>query len=129
MTPAQRRAIILAGVLGVLGLIAGTFAAHVLGGRIPAERISTFETGVRYHLYHALAILAVAGVGPMWASGLTRAAVVCFGAGVVLFAGSLYALAITDIEPLGIITPFGGVLFIIGWVLIVCAAIKQQAAS
>ena len=126
MTPGRRNALIAGGVLGALGVLAGTFGAHGLDGRISPERLATFETGVRYHLFHAVALLALCACGPVWPGRLTKAAAVCFSVGIVLFAGSLYALAITGITLLGLITPFGGVLFIAGWVLVAAAAIRMR---
>lgn len=100
----------------------GAFGAHGLRGRLSPEMLSVFETGVRYHMYHALAILATA----LMASRLEGRAVVVagwsFAAGILIFSGSLYALALTGVTILGAITPIGGVAFLIGWVALAVAA-------
>jgi uncharacterized membrane protein YgdD (TMEM256/DUF423 family) len=94
-----------------LAVALGAFAAHGLKSRLAPEMLAVFETGVRYHVYHALALLALgAARGPDKAGW-------CFIAGIALFSGSLYLLALTGEKRLGTITPIGGVLFLAGWVL------------
>ena len=89
----------------------GAFAAHGLKARLSPEMLTVFETGVRYHVYHALALLALgAARGPDKAGW-------CFVAGIAVFSGSLYILALTGEKRLGMITPIGGLLFLAGWVL------------
>jgi uncharacterized membrane protein YgdD (TMEM256/DUF423 family) len=104
----------LAAVLGFLGVAFGAFGAHGLRSRLSPEMLTVFETGVRYQMYHALALL---GLG-LWCNhqGM-RVPVAAWSwiAGSILFSGSLYALALTGIKKLGAITPFGGVLFLVGW--------------
>jgi len=93
---------------------AGAFAAHGLRERLDARALEVFETGARYQMYHAFAIILAGLV----ASALSRGAATAgwiFQAGIVLFSGSLYALALTGIKGLGAITPFGGLAFIAGW--------------
>jgi uncharacterized membrane protein YgdD (TMEM256/DUF423 family) len=98
----------------LLAVAAGAFGAHALKSRIPAERLVTFETGARYHMYHALALLAVGLVAAQkQASGNVAGGSML--AGIVLFSGSLYALALSGVRVLGAITPFGGLAFMIGW--------------
>jgi uncharacterized membrane protein YgdD (TMEM256/DUF423 family) len=101
-----------AGAVGMfLAVALGAFAAHGLKARLTPEMLTIFETGVRYHVYHALALLALgAARGPEKAGW-------CFVAGIVVFSGSLYVLALTGEKRLGMITPIGGVLFLAGWVL------------
>lgn len=93
----------------------GAFAAHGLASRISADRLQTFETGVRYHFYHALALLLT---GWLWhqlsAPGLAVAGW-CFMAGIVFFSGSLYLLVLTDTPWLGALAPLGGTAFMLGW--------------
>jgi uncharacterized membrane protein YgdD (TMEM256/DUF423 family) len=105
--------IILAGVNGFLAVSIGAFAAHMLRDRLGPELLNTFQTGVQYHMYHALALL---GIGLMMS-------------GIVLFSGSLYLLSITGIRWLGAITPLGGLCFLTAWALIVWFAAKQQFPS
>jgi uncharacterized membrane protein YgdD (TMEM256/DUF423 family) len=101
-----------AGAIGMfLAVALGAFAAHGLKARLSPEMLTVFETGVRYHVYHALALLALgAARGPEKAGW-------CFIAGIVVFSGSLYVLALTGEKRLGMITPIGGLLFLAGWVL------------
>ena len=96
----------------------GAFGAHALRGRVPADLLDVFETGVRYEMYHALALLAVGLVlarfstaGGTWLTGAGW----LFLAGTVLFSGSLYLLALSGVRVLGAITPIGGFAFLLGW--------------
>jgi uncharacterized membrane protein YgdD (TMEM256/DUF423 family) len=100
----------------------GAFAAHGLRARLSAEALQTFETGARYHMYHALALLAVAWAVTRWPGVAVSAAGWLFIAGTVLFSGSLYLLAVTGVRALGAITPIGGFAFILGWVVLAWAA-------
>ncbi len=107
---------ILASLSGALGVMLGAFGAHALRARLSPDLLDTFETGVRYQMYHVFALLAVsfalARVGP---SGWLNAAGWLFILGTLLFSGSLYLLSWTGVRWLGAITPFGGVAFIAGW--------------
>ena len=105
-----------------LAVALGAFAAHGLRSRISPEAIQTFETGARYHMYHALALLAVAWAATRWPGGAVTAAGWLFVAGTLLFSGSLYLLAVTGVRILGAITPFGGLAFILGWLALAWAA-------
>jgi uncharacterized membrane protein YgdD (TMEM256/DUF423 family) len=109
-------------VMGALGVAAGAFGAHGLKGRLTPEMLAVFETGVRYHLVHALALLAVAWAATRWESRAIPAAGWLFVAGVILFSGSLYAMCLTGVRALGAITPVGGVAFILGWLLLAWGA-------
>jgi uncharacterized membrane protein YgdD (TMEM256/DUF423 family) len=100
----------------------GAFAAHGLRSRVPPEALATFETGARYHMYHALALLAVAWAVTRWPGAWASAAGWLFVAGTVLFSGSLYLLAVTGVRALGAITPLGGLAFILGWLALAWAA-------
>jgi uncharacterized membrane protein YgdD (TMEM256/DUF423 family) len=113
----------IAAINGGLAVASGAFAAHGLQGRLDAQALQTFETGARYHMYHALA-LVLAGV---LASGLrgAHAAGWLFQAGIVLFSGSLYALALTGTRGLGAITPIGGLAFIAGWLWLAWSAWRR----
>jgi len=102
-----------AAVLGVLGVMLGAFGAHALKDRLSAEGVEWWKTATLYHLVHAVAALASGR-----ADGRASAATWCFAAGVVLFSGSLYAMALTDVRALGAVTPFGGAAFVIGWALL-----------
>jgi uncharacterized membrane protein YgdD (TMEM256/DUF423 family) len=108
---------------GFLGVAFGAFGAHALRARLTPEMLGVFETGVRYQMYHALAII---GVGLMLArtgGWLYATAGWLFTAGVVLFSGSLYVLALTGTAAFGAITPIGGLLLLGGWACLIVAAI------
>lgn len=109
-------------VLGAVGVAAGAFGAHALRTRLAPEMLAVFETGVRYHLMHALALLAVGWAAARWPGPAVTAAGWLFVAGILLFSGSLYALALTGVRTLGLVTPVGGVAFILGWIALVWAA-------
>ena len=109
----------LAALNAFFAVAAGAFGAHGLKSRVSAEALVTFETGARYHMYHAVAMvlagLLVATRGAATAGWL-------FQAGIVLFSGSLYALALTDVKVLGAITPLGGLAFLAGWLWLAWSA-------
>lgn len=113
------------GALGALllfvGVGAGAFGAHGLAGRIDDRLLQTFETGVRYHVYHALGLLFVAWASSRWPGIATTVAGWLLIAGIVVFSGSLYALALSGQRWLGAITPLGGVAFLAGWLALAWA--------
>ncbi len=111
--------------LALLGVVTGAFAAHGLKDRISADDYDTWQTAARYHLIHALGLLAVAYAASRWGGGLTTAAGWLFVAGMILFSGSLYILSTSGIKALGAITPFGGLCFLLGWACLVAVAIKS----
>ena len=118
------RTFLLAGaVAGLIAVGFGAFGAHGLRGRLTPEMLSVFETGVRYHMYHALALLLTAALMPRIQGKAIVAAGWLFVAGIVLFSGSLYLLAVTGITVLGAITPIGGVAFLAGWALLAFASL------
>lgn len=106
-----------------LAVLAGAFGAHGLQSVLDERALHTWQTGVTYHLAHALALVALgaieAGQGRRF-----RVTHWAFGIGIVLFAGSLYALALTGVRALGFITPFGGVAFLVGWASLAWSARK-----
>ena len=114
--------VILGSLSGLIAVGAGAFGAHTLRDRMSADLLTTFETGVRYQMYHALALLAVAWATTRWANSLTTVAGWLFVAGTLIFSGSLYALSLTGARWLGAITPLGGVVFIGGWLCLALAA-------
>jgi len=112
-----------AAILGALAVTLGAFAAHGLKDKLPADMLEVFKTGVQYHFYHAIALLALAAAGgSLWESRLTGLAALAWLVGIVIFSGTLYLLAFSGIRWLGAITPLGGVAFIVGWVLVALAA-------
>jgi uncharacterized membrane protein YgdD (TMEM256/DUF423 family) len=106
---------------GMLGVAAGAFGAHALRERLPDNMLAIFETGVRYQLYHALALLAVALLLARVPSTAGVVAGWLFTAGIVIFSGSLYVLVLSGVRWLGAITPIGGVAFLAGWLLLAWA--------
>jgi uncharacterized membrane protein YgdD (TMEM256/DUF423 family) len=113
----------LAAISGGSAVALGAFGAHGLKARLAADLLATFETAVRYQMYHALALLVVALAFARWpGSGLLNAAGWLFLAGTLLFSGSLYLLSLTGLRWLGAVTPLGGVAFIAGWVCLALAA-------
>lgn len=113
-----RSFLMLAAFFGFTGVALGAFAAHGLKGRLSAEYLAIFHTGVLYQLIHALAILGVAVLAAQLPGRLMTWAGLSFALGIVLFSGSLYLLTLTGISKLGIITPFGGLAFLVGWALL-----------
>lgn len=99
-----------------LAVAAGAFGAHGLRSRVSERMLEVFETGARYQMFHALGLLAVAWLASQ-REGVANAAGGAMLAGVVLFSGSLYAMALTGVTKLGMVTPLGGVGFLVGWVL------------
>lgn len=107
----------------------GAFAAHGLKGRLTPELLAVFETGARYQMYHALALFAAAWGWARWKQHLFGVAGGCFVAGIVLFSGSLYLLALTNVRSLGMITPLGGLAFLAGWTCLVLGAFRADRTS
>jgi uncharacterized membrane protein YgdD (TMEM256/DUF423 family) len=103
-------------VSGFLSVAAGAFGAHALRQRLTPELLAVFETGVRYQVYHALALFAVAWAASRWSAPQIAWAGWLLITGTVLFSGSLYALALTGSRWLGAITPIGGICFLAGWI-------------
>jgi uncharacterized membrane protein YgdD (TMEM256/DUF423 family) len=123
--------LIMAALSAALGIAAGAFGAHALRARVEPRLLEVFETGARYQMYHAFALIAVAWVlsrnsGSALAAGSSFAVASgwLFVAGTLLFSGSLYAMTFTGIRALGAITPIGGVCFIAGWVCLAVAAAR-----
>jgi len=117
------RTFLLVGALaGFLAVTLGAFGAHALRERLSPEMLAVFETGVRYHMYHALALLLVSAMMPRLGGWLVVSSGWLFTAGIVLFSGSLYVLAFTGITIFGAITPIGGLAFLAGWACLAIAA-------
>jgi uncharacterized membrane protein YgdD (TMEM256/DUF423 family) len=117
--------LLVAGLMGALAVLCGAFAAHGLATRLDDNARSIFETGARYHMYHALAMMAAGFAMRGDAIGRARVAAILFLAGVILFSGSLYLLALTGVAALGLVTPLGGLCFIAGWIFLGLAGLKQ----
>ena len=120
----MNRTFLLVGALAAfVGVAFGAFGAHALRSRLSPDMLTVFETGVRYQMYHAFAVLIVALATARFDGWLVRAAGWSFTLGIVLFSGSLYALALTGVTTLGMITPLGGLAFLVGWALLIVLAI------
>ncbi len=115
-----------AAILGGLAVAAGAFASHALQSQLSERAIAVFNTGVRYQMYHALALLVVAMLLTTAKQALPwlTAAGWCFVAGVVLFSGSLYFISLGGIKAFGPVTPIGGAAFLAGWVCLTIAAFR-----
>jgi uncharacterized membrane protein YgdD (TMEM256/DUF423 family) len=139
----ERAFLVLGAVFGLSGVVFGAFGSHALRSKLTPDRLATFETGVRYQLWHALALFAVVLLGRLEfatfvgndrtgfrgtayygeVSGFATAAGWLFVAGIVLFSGSLYALSLTEKRAWGAVTPFGGACMVLGWVALLVAAL------
>lgn len=118
----------LGSINAMLAVALGAFGAHMLKNKLSEKMLGVFETGVHYHLIHAIGLIVIAiliksasvsSTLPAWAGWLIMS-------GIVLFSGSLYALSLSGISKLGIITPLGGVAFLVGWVLIAIYALSSK---
>ena len=105
-------------VSAVVAVALGAFGAHGLRARLGPDLLATFEIGVRYQMYHALALLAVGLALSRWPSSASVLAGWLFVAGTLIFSGSLYVLALSGLRWLGAITPIGGAAFIVGWIVL-----------
>lgn len=122
----QKIVLSLASIFGALAVGIGAFGAHAWKPYLQQiQRLDTFETAVKYHFYHTLALLALGfameklqGPGAYWAA-------ICFSAGIVIFSGSLYTLCATNVGKWGAVTPIGGLFFIAGWVILLWTVQKS----
>jgi uncharacterized membrane protein YgdD (TMEM256/DUF423 family) len=115
---------LLGALFALLGVALGAFGAHGLRARLSPADLQIFETGVRYQMYHALALLFLAWAASRWPGTGVSTAGWAFVVGIVVFSGSLYALVLTDTRWLGAITPLGGVAFLIGWAVLAFTVFK-----
>ena len=118
--------LLLGAINGLLSVAAGAFGAHGLRTKLSDQMLDVFETAARYQMYHALALVAVGWLAGQASAATAHAAGWCFLAGILLFSGSLYALAITGYTKLGMITPIGGTLFLAGWALLAATALRLK---
>ncbi len=121
----------LAALNGALAVLLGAFVAHGLKARLTPDMVEIFDTGARYHLMHALAMAVAAlaargAAAPRSAVALARLAAALFLAGIILFSGSLYLLALTGTRAFGFVTQFGGIAFVAGWAALAAAALKLE---
>ena len=127
----QKIFLIIGTILAGLAVVLGAFGAHGLQRVVSPERVAIYQTGVQYQMYHALALVAVGILSERFASNLTSYAGVFFVAGVIFFSGSLYLIvslyAMNNTVPkaVGILTPIGGVFFIVGWICLLIGLLKK----
>lgn len=122
-----RAAFIIGALFGLLSVAAGAFGAHALKERLDTYSLGIWNTAAQYQMYHALALLLVAAISTRPDGRITsciHGATWCFAAGVLIFSGTLYALALSGVKWLGAITPIGGALLIAGWVCLVVYGVK-----
>lgn len=112
-----------------LGVALGAFAAHALKGRVDAELLVIFETGVRYQMYHAFAMLAVGWAYTRWPSATLKASGWLFVTGTIIFSGSLYALSLSGVRWLGAIAPIGGFILLAAWLCLAWASWRRQGTG
>ncbi len=117
-----RALVVIGALLAAIAVVLGAFGAHALQERLSERALATWDTGVQYHFIHALALLLLAALWSHLASGWATASAVAFVLGILLFAGSLYALALGAPRVLGAIAPLGGTAFILGWLGLAIAA-------
>jgi uncharacterized membrane protein YgdD (TMEM256/DUF423 family) len=115
-------------VFAGLSVAAGAFGAHALRARLTPELLAVWETAARYQMYHALALLMLSLAASRWPGGGWTAPAALLIAGMLLFSGSLYALALTGVRTLGIVTPLGGLCWLVAWALL-CAAGARAVSS
>lgn len=126
MFPTSKLFLILGGVNAALVVMLGAFGAHGLKAKISAEMLAVYQTGVHYHLFHALGLLVVGLVASQIADSVwLRWSGWLMLLGIILFSGSLYVLSVSGLRWLGMVTPFGGVAFIAAWIVFVIAIAKS----
>jgi len=114
-------------ISGLISVALGAFAAHVLDSTLTEGRMSTFQTAVQYQIFHTLALLGIVSIdSSLIAQRLAHKAAYFFLAGIILFSGSLYLLVATDISLFAMVTPIGGVSFMIGWAMLLLSAIREK---
>ena len=114
----MREWIITGAFFAALGILIGAFGAHGLKTKISSENLIVFEIGVRYHIYHAVGLILLGIIGFHYPNELINISAYMFCLGIILFSGSLYLLAFTNLRWLGAITPIGGFCFILGWLIL-----------
>lgn len=122
----MKKILLTGAILMALGVLLGAFGAHALKAQLSPEMLGVYKTAVEYQFYHSLGLLLVGVIGYHLPSKWLRWSAMLLIAGIVLFCGSLYVLSITGIKTLGIITPFGGLSFVAGWI---CLAVGIRRPS
>ena len=125
----ERKVFAVGSALAGLGVVFGAFGAHALKANLSPKMLATFETGVRYQMYHGLGLLALAWAVSRWPERRLMPAAWLLLAGTVVFSGSLYLLVLTGARWFGAITPFGGLLLIFGWGLVAWRLVRSKPRS
>ena len=128
----SRKFLLLGVIAALLGVAEGAFGAHGLKGILSADMLIVFETGVRYQMYHAFALMITAMSVKQWGSDHPARFIVagwCFVIGILLFSGSLFLLSVTGNASLGVITPIGGLAFLVGWGSLALALLGRRHPS
>ncbi|HTU65882.1 MAG TPA: DUF423 domain-containing protein [Steroidobacteraceae bacterium] len=115
-----------AAVAGFLGVAFGAFGAHALRAKLSPDMLAVFETGVRYQMFHVVAVFAAAWAAGRWQKPVFGVAGALFLAGIAVFSGSLYLLALTGERWLGAVTPLGGLALLSGWLLLAVGAFRAR---
>lgn len=118
-------------MLAALGVVLGAFGAHALKAKLPPDQLLVFETGVRYQMYHSFGLLVTGIAYLSFPVKQLRLATTFFLIGIALFSGSLYAMSLLSIQgvgigPVGILTPIGGLFFIMGWLFLLLGILKKK---
>lgn len=121
-----RRLVIAGAVVALLSVALGAFGAHALAARLDARALHSWDTAARYQMFHAVALFLTAWVSERFPGRATRVAAIAFGAGLVLFCGSLYALALGSPRAFGAVAPIGGLSFMTGWGALAFAAAASR---
>jgi uncharacterized membrane protein YgdD (TMEM256/DUF423 family) len=129
-----KQAITAGSLFAALAVILGAFGAHALKAKLPPDQLQVFETGVRYQMYHSFALLVTGIVYASFPFKQLRLATTFFIIGILLFSGSLYTMALLSIQgvgigPVGILTPIGGLFFILGWLFLMLGTLKKQQTA
>jgi len=120
----ERTFFALGALSALIAVAAGAFGSHGLKSRLDVDMLNVFETGVRYQMYHAFALIAAAWAATKWPGTLVSTGGWLFVVGTLLFSGSLYLLSLTGLRWLGAITPLGGLAFLAGWLCLAWACWK-----
>ena len=117
--------IIIGSALAALAVAIGAFGAHGLKSRVSADDLIIFETGVRYQMYHSLALILLGLIGVNFQSNVVQLPAILFLVGIIIFSGTLYLIPLTGLRWLGAITPIGGTALILGWIVLIFNLIRS----
>tara|TARA_B100001250_G_C19624006_1_gene710705 strand:+ start:348 stop:722 length:375 start_codon:yes stop_codon:yes gene_type:complete len=117
--------IIIGSALAALAVAIGAFGAHGLKSRVSADDLVIFETGVRYQMYHSLALILLGLIGVNFQSNIVQLPAILFLAGIIIFSGTLYLIPLTGLRWFGAITPIGGTALILGWIVLIFNFIRS----